>query len=180
MWLSVLAMLVLGTISLVVTSGLRDEPVRVALAMLLPVVFMLRGIKKRSLSISGAVAGWAVVCAWHGTGTALAGFLVFSDSLPARSALFLRAESGPFTPGMCAIMPSPSALNLVRSRQACAHGLSSWAVFSDLVAFFLTASRLTRYRADIKGAIEGDYKEGMVQYPHAGCTALHCAALPEC
>jgi hypothetical protein len=102
MWLSVLAMLVLGTIALVVTSGLRDEPVRVALAMILPVVFMLRGIKKRSLSISGAVAGWAVVCTGRVTGAALAGFCCLRiPSLPAN-------------------VPSPSALNLVRLRPACA------------------------------------------------------------
>jgi len=85
-------------------STIKMSSTRLAVAILLPILIAVRGLKKKSLSKSGAIAG---IC--------VAFFAI----------------------------------------------LCHWSFLASLMAFFLSGSKVTKYKAEIKRQIEGDaYKEG--------------------
>merc|ERR1712037_256882 len=85
-------------------STIKMSSTRLAVAILLPILIAVRGLKNKSLSKSGAIAG---IC--------VAFFAI----------------------------------------------LCHWSFLASLMAFFLSGSKVTKYKAEIKRQIEGDaYKEG--------------------
>ena len=98
----------------------------------------LHGFKKKSLSLSGAV-GACVVVRW-------------SPSQP-------HVPGDPGATRSTAVTGRRSDLIDPRS-QGSIHMVAGGRFGATLIGFYLSGSKLTKYRADVKNKLEADYKEG--------------------